>query len=71
MSQSVGVQFDINILCSDLSGEGGDGEPLPRPGHQGGGAGGEGRGLDVTLGHVAQQAQLQLLRLGQQGLKYW
>ena len=43
---------------------------LPRPGDQRGGARWEVGGHDVALRHVPQQGQLQLLRLGQQGLEY-
>ena len=42
----------------DLVGKGGDGELLPRPRHQGGGALREGAGQNASLCHVSQQGQL-------------
>ena len=59
---------DNNANDADLSGEGGDGEPLPRPGHQRCGPRGEGGGLDVTLRQVSQEGQLELLWFRQQRL---
>ena len=47
-----------------LTGELGQGQPLPGAGDQGGAALGEPAGGQTPLGHVSQQGQLQLLLVG-------
>ena len=53
----------------DLVREGGDGELLPRPCDQGGGALREGVGEDASLGHVPEKRQLESIWVGQERLK--
>ena len=43
----------------DLVGEGSHGDPLPRPGDEGGGARGESFGEESSTRHVAQENRLQ------------
>ena len=52
-----------------LAGELCQGQPLPRPSHQGSAALGEPAGGKTTLGHVSQQGQLQLLLVGNHRLE--